>query len=569
MKYIFVTGGVISGLGKGISTASIAQILKGYGYKISVIKVDMYLNIDAGTINPLEHGEVFVTHDGLETDQDLGNYERYMNQNMHRHNYMTMGQIYYDVITRERQLEYDGEDIEGHIHIPKEIIRRIKDAGEKDKADIVLVEVGGTVGEYQNVMFFEAIRRLKQREKNNVFLVHLVYLLKPRFLGELKSKPAQTSIYELYKLGLQPDFVVARSNLAIDKKKRELIAFNSGISVNKIISAPDVKTVYEIPELFRKQKLGRKLLQHMGIKPRRETKSKWKEFLDSTSGHKEDINVAILGKYFNIGDASVLEDAYICVLESIKHASWKLGVNPIIQWFNVERLEDKHEESKVYEELSGYDGVIIPQGWGSRGVEGKIKVAEYARENRKPYLGLCFGMQMATIEFARNVIGLKNANSEEVNPKTPYPVIHIIPDQKKFLKNKRYGGTIRLGAWPAVLEKGSRLAKAYKKYGDGIRSPWYTPHPTTESTAKPKKNEIVFERHRHRYEFNVKYRKMFEDNGFVISATSPDGKLVEAIEIKNHPFFVGTQFHPEYLSRPLAPHPVFLSFVEAMVKNKK
>lgn len=567
MKYLFVTGGVISGLGKGISTASIAQILKSYGYKVSIIKVDMYLNIDAGTINPLEHGEVFVTHDGLETDQDLGNYERFADQNMQRHNYMTMGQIYYDVITRERRLEYGGEDVEGHVHVPKEIIRRIKEAGEKDNADIVIIEVGGTVGEYQNVMFFEAIRRLRQAEKNKVFLVHLVYLLKPKFLGELKSKPAQSSIYELYKLGLQPDFVIARSNLPIDKKKRELIAFNSGIPVQNIIAAPDVKTIYEIPELFIKQKLGKKILKQMGLKPRKEFIDKWGALLKSTRISDKKVKIAILGKYFTIGDASILEDAYICVIEAIKHAGWKLGVLPEIQWFNVERLENKKDEKTVYKELAEFDGIILPQGWGSRGVEGKIKAARFARENNIPYLGLCFGMQMATIEFARDVLKLKDANSEEVNPKTPHPVIHIIPEQKKYLEEKQYGGTIRLGAWPAVLEKDTKLMNLYRKYGDGMKSAWYSPHPTVEHGVQPKKGEIVFERHRHRYEFNMKYRKQFENAGFVISALSPDGKLVEAIELKDHPFFVATQYHPEYESRPLAPHPVFMGFIEACKKQ--
>jgi CTP synthase len=547
-KYIFVTGGVISGLGKGISTASIALLLKSAGYRVSVIKADMYLNVDAGTMNPLEHGEVFVTDDGLETDQDLGHYERFLDQDLGRHNYMTLGQVYYDVLNRERSLEYDGKCVEGHIHIPQEIIRKIKEAARKDKAEIMFIEVGGTVGEYQNVMFFEAIRRMKQSDPQNVFLVHLVYLLVPTFLGEMKSKPAQSSIYELYKLGLQPSFVICRSMTKIDNKRRRTIAFNTGIPDEHIIAAPDVKSIYEMPLLFKSQGVDKLFLEELGLKKRQRDLKEWKSMLVKSEGAQKEVKVAIAGKYFTSGDYS-LEDAYVCVIEAIKHAAWANNLKPIIQWFDVERFEDKKEAEKIKEELLGYDGVIVPQGWGSRGVEGKLKCVQFVRENKIPFLGLCFGMQMAVIEFARNVTGLEKANSEEVSPRTKHPVIHVMPHQKEYLEKKQYGGTIRLGAWPCKLKAKSIIRKAYEKSG--------------------LVGNVVSERHRHRYEVNNRYKRGLAAHGMVFSGTSPDGKLVEAVELPKdmHLFFVGTQFHPEYKSRPLNPHPLFLEFISACKEN--
>lgn len=556
-KYVFVTGGVISGLGKGICTASTALLLKELGYKVTSLKVDMYLNIDAGTINPMEHGEVFVTEDGVETDQDLGNYERFLDLNFQRHNYMTMGQVYYDVITKERRLGYDGQDVEGHIHIPEEIIKRIKETAERDNAEIMFIEVGGTVGEYQNMIFFETIRRFKQQYPKNIFLIHLVYLPKPGFLGEIKSKPAQTSIYELYKLGLQPNFVICRSENAIDKNKKHTIAFNTGVKEEDVISAPDVPSVYEIPLVLKKQMMGRKLLKEMGLKPKIKPNKDWDKLIENIKSAKSEVKIAIVGKYFNFGE-SVLKDAYLCVIEAVKHASWNLDLKPSILWFDVERFEKESERKKIEKELSEVDGIIVPQGWGKRGVEGKIKVVQFARERKIPYLGLCFGMQMAVIEFARNILGFKNANSEEVNPKTKYPVIHIMKHQKKLLKEKRYGGTIRLGAYPCKLNKESILYKAYKN-----NSPKRITEVNNES--------IVQERHRHRYEFNNKYKKEMEKAGLIISGTSPDGSLVESVELSKdvHPFFVGTQFHPEYKSRPLNPHPIFVEFIKASSTNTK
>ena len=552
-KYVFVSGGVISGLGKGINTASISLLLKSAGYKVSAQKADMYLNLDAGTMNPLEHGEVFVTEDGLETDQDLGHYERFLNQDLYRHNYFTMGQVYYDVIARERSLEYAGKCVEGHIHIPQEIIKKIKSAAKKDESDIFIVEVGGTVGEYQNVMFFEAIRRMKQAEPDNVFLIHLVYLVVPPFLGEMKSKPAQNSIYDLYKLGLQPNFVICRSQNEIDTKRKKTISFNTGIREDHILSAPDVDSIYKIPLVLQDQKLDTLLLEEMKLKHKSADMKKWTAMTDKINKSKKDVRIAIAGKYFTSG-AFALEDSYVCVIEAIKHAAWKKGLNPVIKWFDVERFEDPKEKALVEEELKEFDGIIVPQGWGSRGVEGKLKAVEWARTNKIPYLGLCFGMQMAVIEYARNVLGLNDANSEEVNPTTKDPVIHIMPNQKEYLEKKQYGGTIRLGAWPCKLDKNSILYKAYKSEG-----------------AERLNEQTVEERHRHRYEFNNDYLKQLEKAGLVISGTSPDGKLVESIElpIDVHPFFVGTQFHPEYKSRPLAPHPIFVGFIEACIKQQK
>lgn len=378
----------------------------------------------------------------------------------------------------------------------------------------------------------------------------------PQHIGELKSKPAQNSIYEIYKLGLQPNFVITRSATGIDNKKRELIAFNSGIDTENIIAAPDVDTIYKMPGLFKEQELDKKLLREMGLKQKREPLKKWLQKVDTIEDCKGQINIAIIGKYFKIGDKSILEDAYICVIEAIKHAAWYLNMNACIQWFDVERLENKDQQKlqKAINELSQFDGLIVPQGWGSRGVEGKIKAVNYARVNKIPYLGLCFGMQMAVIEYARNILGLQNANSTEVNKRTKYPVIHVMPDQKELLKKKQYGGTIRLGAWPCKLKKDSMLERLYKKYAPNRIH-----------------NNIVQERHRHRYEVNNKYKNQLVKSGLIISGTSPDGKLVEAVELPQnvHPYFIATQYHPEYKSWLLEPHPLFIGLLLACINQAK
>lgn len=559
MKYIIVSGGVLSGLGKGTITASLSLLLKSRGYKVSPVKIDMYLNVDAGTIRPQEHGEVFVTHDGIETDEDLGHYERFLHENLVRDNYITTGQIYQKVIKRERSFGYEGEDVEAIPHVTDEIIRRIKNAGKVNKADIVIAELGGTVGEYQNGIFFEATRIMRLKNPEDVIQLHVTYFPFLKHIGELKSKPAQTSVHILNGMGIQPDIVVARSEKPIDKRRLERLALFSNIRPEHIFSSPDMPSVYEIPLIINNnsQGLDKAVLKLLKLKTGKHTLLKdWKNLVKSVKApKKKSLKIAMVGKYFVTGDYK-LSDSYVSVIEALRHASWKIGVNIETFWI------DSEEVGKNNVDLSEFDGLIVPQGWGSRGTEGKIKAARFARENNIPYLGLCFGMQMATIEFARNVLKFKDANSTEVDPKTKHPVIHIMPHQKEYLEKRQYGGTIRLGAWPCVVKKGTILEKAYKKYGNIKNAPWHQVNPAREETSKRK--GLIFERHRHRYEFNMKYKDRFEKEGFVISGTSPDGKLVEAIEVMNHPFFVGTQFHPEYVSRPLTPHPVFMAYLEAI-----
>ena len=540
MKFVIVSGGVVSGLGKGTVSASLALLLKSQGYKVAPVKIDMYLNVDAGTIRPQEHGEVFVTHDGIETDEDLGHYERFIHENLSRENYITTGQIYQEVIRKERAFDYNGEDVEAIPHVTDEIIRRIKLAGESNRADIVIVELGGTVGEYQNGIFFEATRIMKLKNPSDVIQLHVTYLPYLANIGELKSKPAQTSVHILNGMGIQPDIIVARSQKAVDTRRLERLALFCNVNPDCIFSAPDMPSVYAVPMLLTNSGKGLDdvVLKLLSLKSRKHTLLKnWQKLIHRIGApKKKTIKIAIVGKYFVTGDYK-LADSYVSVIEALKHASWETATDVKWSWIDSEEIE------KGKASLTGFDGIIVPQGWGSRGTEGKIMAARHARENKIPYLGLCFGMQMAVIEFARNVLGLKGANTTEADSKTKYPVIHIMPNQAEYLAKRQYGGTIRLGAWPCVVKKGTLLAKAYKG------------------------RKLVFERHRHRYEFNNKYKKEFLKAGFIISGTSPDGKLVEAIEIKDHPFFVGTQFHPEYISRPLTPHPIFTSFIKAcMIK---
>ena len=561
MKFVVVSGGVLSGLGKGVTAASIGLLLKSQGIKTTAMKCDMYLNIDAGTMNPIEHGEVFVTHDGLETDQDLGHYERFMDINMHKSNYLTNGQIYKYVLDKERALEYKGVCVEPYHHIPPEIIGRWEAAGKASNADVVVVELGGTVGEYEGLLFFEAVRRLKIERPDDVCLLHVGYLPAPNSIGELKSKPMQQSVGVLNSLGLLPDFIIARAGKSVDIKRKEKIAHVSSLKMENIISNPDLESVYEIPFVLQDQKLAEKVIRKLKLKKKKKDLKKWRAMVKETKKANKKVNIAMVGKYQKTGDYT-LEDSYVCVVEALKHAGVSFGLSPNLVWINSEDLESASDK-KVAEKFEGIDAIVVPQGWGSRGVEGKINAAKYARENNVPYLGLCFGMQMATIEFGRNVVGLKGANTYEANKNTKYPVIHVIEEQKELLRKKRYGGTIRLGAWPCVIKKGTKLAEAYETYGKEKKAPWHKPNP--EQTTKSYKNKlIVHERHRHRYEFNNKFKKRYLDKGFVISGLSPDGSLVEAIEIKNHPFFVATQFHPEYLSRPLRPHPIFMALMKTI-----
>ncbi len=559
MKFVFVSGGVVSGLGKGITCSSIGAILESFGIKVTVVKIDMYLNVDAGTIRPQEHGEVFVTEDGLETDQDLGNYERFLNHSLHRENYMTAGQVYKSVIDRERAFGYEGEDVEAIPHVTDEITNRIKAAGKINKADVVIIELGGTVGEYQNAIFFEASRILKLRKPKDVLQIHVTYLPFLKNIGELKSKPAQQSVKILNGMGIQPDFVIARSELPIDQKRKEKISVFCNVREDEIIGNPDLISIYEVPLYLEKQKFGEKIVKKLGLKKKRNTigLSKWKKLRNQRVNAKKVLKIAMVGKYFMTGNYKLI-DSYVSVVEAIKQASWAQEIDPEFTWI------DSTEFEKGKMSLAGYDGIVVPQGWGSRGIEGKLMAVKYARENKIPYLGLCFGMQMATIEFARNVLKLKSANTTEADPRTGCPVIHVMDDQKEYLLKKQYGGTIRLGSWPCKIKEGSLLDKIYRKYGADQNSPWHSDRGF--NSAQRDISNVIYERHRHRYEFNNAFREKFEKAGFVISGTSPDGKLVEAMELTNHPFFLGTQFHPEYIARPHSPHPIFLAFVKACKK---
>jgi len=542
-KYIFVVGGVMSGVGKGITTASISRILQGRGYNVSCMKADPYINVDAGTMNPIEHGEVFVTEDGDETDQDIGNYERFLNKNIYKINYMTTGRVYQTVIAKERNLEYKGKCVQVVPHVPQEIRDRIHKAQAKTGADIIIIEIGGTAGEYENLLFLEAARYMKFENPDDVLFVMVTYLPIPSKLGEMKTKPTQHAVRNLNSAGIQPDFIIARSRVGVDAPRRKKIAIHCNIKPENVISAPDIDSIYEVPLNFEKDGLGDRIIEKFGLKKTKKDLSEWKNMVKKMKSAKKQVDIGIVGKYFSSGDF-VLSDSYISVIEAIKHAGVANGSKVNLHWVNTADIEKNGTKS-----LNKYDGIIIPQGWGTRGSEGKIKAIEFCRKNKKPYFGLCYGMQMAVIEFARNVCGLKDANSEEVNPKTSDPVIHIMPDQEKLIAEKGYGGTIRLGGWPCKIKRGTHLAKAYeKKFG---------------------KKTIVSERHRHRYEFNNQYREELEKNGLTIAGTSPDGKIVEAIEISNHPFFIGTQFHPEYISRPLDPHPLFVEFIKVCLNLKK
>lgn len=541
-KYIFITGGVISGLGKGVTSSAIAKILQSYGLHVTQVKCEMYVNIDAGTIRPTEHGEVFVCADGTETDQDLGTYERFSNLTLGKDNFITTGQIYQAVIQRERNLEYDGEDVEVVPHVPLEIISRIKKAGQKGRADIVIVELGGTVGEYQQVLFLEAARMLKLEKKSKVLNIHIAYLPIPASIGEMKSKPAQYSVKTLFSAGIVPDIFIGRAERPLDKPRINTLSRNTGIPVKSIFSNPDVKSIYEVPMLLNKQRIGERILELFGYAKRKHPRLKdFEKLLKVIHAPKLAVKIAIVGKYFDTGNFA-LEDSYVSVIEAVKHACWYFKREPKIQWINSKEYEKDPGRVK---ELSQYDGVIIPGGFGKSGVEGKIRAIKYIRENKIPYLGLCYGLQMAIVEFARDAGGLKSAHTTEVDPKTPYPVIDILPEQKAKMAHKQYGATMRLGNHKAVLVPKTLVAQSYGQ-------------------------RVIVERHRHRYEVNPKYIKKLEDKGAIFSGRSPDRRLMEFFELPKavHPFFVSTQAHPEFLSRPTVPHPLFREFISSTIKAK-
>lgn len=539
-KYIFVAGGVMSGIGKGITVASIGRILKDQGFKVTAVKIDPYLNVDAGTMNPIEHGEVFVTEDGMETDQDIGNYERFLDEDIYRDNYMTSGSVYLSVLQRERSLGYKGKQVQVVPHIPQEVISRLKKVSKKTKSDFTIVEIGGTVGEYENILFLESARMMHLSRPKDVIFILVSYLPVPRKLGEMKTKPTQHAVRAMNAAGIQPDIIIARSVVPLDEPRKKKLMLYCNIKEEDIISAPDVDFIYEVPLNFEKDNLAKRILSKFGLRLRKKSTKEWEDFVKKIRSFKYKVKIGIVGKYFGSGNFT-LTDSYISVIEAIKHASWSLGRIPEISWLDPESYENK---LKNISQLKNYDGIIVPGGFGKRGVEGKIKVIEFCRKEKIPFLGLCYGLQLAVIEFARNVCKMKNAHTTEVNPKTEYPVIISLPEQFINIKKKNMGGSMRLGKYNCQIKKGTLAFRAYK-------------------------TGLISERHRHRYEVNNKIRSLLEEKGMVFSGINKENNLVEIIELKNHPFFVGTQFHPEFKSRPLKPHPLYREFINSCIKNKK
>jgi len=539
-KFIFVTGGVMSGVGKGVATSSIGAILQARGFSVTAVKIDPYINVDAGTMNPVEHGEVFVTKDGVETDQDLGNYERFLDRDLTRVNYMTTGAVYLSVIQKERNLEYGGRSVEVVPHIPLEVIDRLNAAAREAKADFVLVEIGGTVGEYQNMLFLEAARMMHLKKPKDVMFVLVSYLPVPKMVGEMKTKPTQYAVRTLNSAGIQPDIIIARSELPIDEPRKQKIATFCNMDERAIISAPDIESsIYEIPLNFEREGLAQIILRGFGMRDRRADFAPWKRLVAHVHNGKKEVRIGIVGKYFESGKF-VLADSYISVIEAIKHACWAQELRPIIEWLNAEEYE---KNPRVLRELKKYDGIIVPGGFGSRGIEGKIAVTRYCRQNKIPYFGLCYGLQIAVIEFARTVCGLRRANTTEIDKETRYPVIDVMEEQKEKLRKNQYGASMRLGAYECDLVPGSRAALAYRR-------------------AKK-----ISERHRHRFEVNNAYLDALTKKGLTVSGTNPQTGLVEIIELSKHPFFVGTQFHPELQSRPMTPHPLFMAFIKASTRK--
>ena len=536
-KYIFVTGGVVSGLGKGITAASLGRLLKNRGYKVTIQKMDPYINVDPGTMSPIEHGEVFVTDDGAETDLDLGHYERFIDENLTKNSSITTGKIYSSVIEKERRGEYLGKTVQVIPHITNEIKENIY-SFENEDVDIVITEIGGTIGDIEGLSFIEAIRQVGiEKPKGDVIYIHVTLLPYISGSNELKSKPTQHSVKELQSIGIKPDILVCRTEMPITENIREKIALFCNVRPENVIANMTAKNLYEVPLMLEKEGLAIDVCKHLKLKNAEPKNEEWKKMInhfrkidekyDNTD--KKKVNIAIVGKYVK------LEDSYLSVVESIKHAAYENGVKANIKFIDCETVTNRNAREK----LQGIDGIIVPGGFGGRGIEGKIQTVKYARENNIPFLGICLGMQMAVVEFARDILNIKDANSLEFDEKTKNPVIHIMESQKNITKK---GGTMRLGAYPCILKKSSLASKLYK-------------------------TEEISERHRHRYEFNNEYRKEMEDNGMTISGTSPDGELVEIIEIKNHPYFIASQFHPELKSRPDKPHPLFVGLLKAAKKK--
>lgn len=536
-KYIFVTGGVVSGLGKGITAASLGRLLKNRGYKVANQKFDPYINVDPGTMSPYEHGEVFVTDDGAETDLDLGHYERFTDVNLNKNCSISTGKIYQEVLEKERRGDYLGKTVQVIPHITNAIKDKVYSLA-KTGADVVITEIGGTVGDIESLPFLEAIRQVGiENNPEDVIYIHVTLLPYISGSNELKSKPTQHSVKELQSIGIKPDILVCRTEMPITENIREKIALFCNVRPENVIANMTAKNLYEVPLMLEKEGLAIDVCKHLKLKNAEPKNEEWQKMIEHfkkidekyENTDKKKVNVAIVGKYVK------LEDSYLSVVESIKHAAYENGVKADIKFIDCETVTNRNAKEK----LQGIDGIIVPGGFGGRGIEGKIQTVKYARENNIPFLGICLGMQMAVVEFARDVLNIKDANSLEFDEKTKNPVIHIMESQKNITKK---GGTMRLGAYPCILKKSSLASKLYK-------------------------TEEISERHRHRYEFNNEYRKEMEDNGMTISGTSPDGELVEIIEIKNHPYFIASQFHPELKSRPDKPHPLFVGLLKAAKKK--
>ena len=531
-KYIFVTGGVISGIGKGITTASLGRLLINRGFKVNVVKIDPYLNVDAGVMNPFQHGEVFVTHDGAETDLDVGNYERFFGVDLNQQSNFTTGSVYNEVIQKERRGDYLGQTVQLIPHITDEIKRRIYQIGKDTDVDVVITEIGGTVGDFEMLPFIEAIRQMAMEvgREDSLFLhVSLIYTL-PN--GESKSKPTQHSIRKLQEFGIHPDLLLCRTSQHLDDSVRRKISLLCGISEEFILEGLDTKCVDEIPLNFEQQGMGHLVSKKLGLERRATMDAEWIEMVDKLKNPKHATNIAIVGKY------TTGSDAYISVQEAIKHGGVANNAAVHIEWIEAEMLTDHSNLDKLFENI---DGILVPGGFGDRGIEGMILAAKYARENRVPYFGLCLGMQCLVIEFARNMANLKNANSTEVDEKTPYPVIDLMLEQRAIADK---GATMRLGHYPCVLKENTKSYEAYQQ-------------------------PIILERHRHRYELNNNHRSQLKDAGLAFSGVSPDGSLVEIAEVSDHPWMVGSQFHPEFQSKPLTPHPLFREFIAAVLRYQQ
>lgn len=533
-KYIFVTGGVVSSLGKGITAASLGRLLKNRGYKVTIQKFDPYINIDPGTMSPYQHGEVFVTDDGAETDLDLGHYERFIDENLSKASNVTTGKIYQSVINKERKGEYLGSTIQVIPHITNEIKDRVLRVGKNDNADIVITEIGGTVGDIESLPFLEAIRQVKKDvpNRNDVIYVHVTLVPYIAAAGELKTKPTQHSVKELRSIGIQPDIIVCRTVEKLSDEMKKKIGMFCDVEPEAVINNLTADSIYEVPLLMEQEGLDHIALKKLGLEDRPVDMEDWKAMVERMTTAKKEVQIALVGKYVR------LHDAYLSVAEALSHAGYAMGAKVNIRWINSEILEE--EKPDLDEVFAGVDGIVVPGGFGYRGVEGKIDAIRYARENKIPFLGLCLGMQCAVIEFARNVCHMERANSSEFIPDVKYPVIDLMPDQEDVTEK---GGTMRLGIYPCKLKEGTKARDLYEN------------------------QEIVYERHRHRYEVSNEFRPQIEAAGLVISGTSPDDRLVEIIELKDHPYFAATQAHPEFKSRPNRPHPLFNGFMEAAVKQ--